>query len=67
MQAPMSPLIVLTHAQIVAQYNLNADEFMALLKCLDGKEKRLVGDRPGTTKPGFFRDDVEAALRVARA
>lgn len=66
MHAPVVPLVVLTHAQIVAQYNLNADEFTALLKALEGREKQLVGRYPGTTKPGYFRDDVEAALAVIR-
>lgn len=61
MQSPVTPLVVLSHAQIVAQYNLNADEFTALLRALKGREKRLVGDRPG-----YFRDEVEMALRRLR-
>lgn len=61
MLAPVVPLVVMSYAQIVAQHNLNAEEFVALLTLLEGKERRLMSGAPG-----YFASDVEAALRAIR-
>lgn len=60
--APVVPLRVLSHAQMVAQFNLTNAEFQAVLFILHGKERTLTGG-----KPGYFASDVEAALQKIRA
>ena len=54
----IAPLVVLTHAQIVDRYRLDAETFNILLERLKGKERRLTSG-----KPGYFVSDVEAVLK----
>lgn len=63
MQSPVTPLFVLSHAQIILHYRLEDDPetFMALLAALAGKEKRLL--KGGND---YLVQDIEVAMQALR-